>query len=140
MSKLRTTFGNLYHPRRIPYTKSLKHRASLKDVWANGARNPAAEGEHASKVHNGQKAMINSGSLVPVFSLPMQAPSPWVNPAYYTGQVPASNQLPTPTLALPTHTTSLQQPLPFYQFPPCFAYPQAEVLPCSNQWQEINLS
>ena len=129
VSKLRTTFGNLYHPRRTSITKFLKHSASHNVGQAYGARKSADYSGHVSKSHGfGQKTMLNPSSSSHVFPWPMQAPSPSANPAYYTGQVPLSNQLP-PTTAIPTHTMNFQQPLPFYQRPPCFVYPRTASAP-----------
>ena len=56
-----------------------------------------------------------------LFPWPMQAPQPWVNPNYYTGQIPSATTIPLQNLPawpqVPATQTAFNQttPGPFYQ-------------------------
>ena len=80
--------------------------------------------------HSGRSANLNPANpgLAPMcFQMPMQAPLPWVNPAYYNGQVPITNFGPSQGTMNPTFFLGAQN-----QWMPCQPG-QSYVYPSINQ-------
>ena len=91
--ELRTTFESYYHPRlnqhRLP-SSNRKH----ENYNTRKKRGNVSKTRNLPTLQKNQpKILANHGPPPIYFPWPMQAPLPWMNPHYYTGQVPQS----TPT-------------------------------------------
>ena len=111
ISQLKYTFGSLYHPRTSPDPQARKL--------------PTDQIQHPGRSANLNPA--NPGLAPMCFPMPMQAPLPWVNPAYYNGQVPITNFGPSQGTMNPTYFLGAQN-----QWIPCQPG-QSYVYPSINQ-------
>ena len=109
---LRSTFGPLYHPR-------TRQTRELPSYWKhktdkNGNVGMAGEGIMKEQVHikTNQPSNLNTTEtprpISSFFPWPMQAPQPWVNPYYYTGQTPPANIIPLQNLPTWTQVPAIQ--------------------------------
>ena len=119
VSKLRSTFGNYYHPRTKarPLPSYWNHNTYRSDKISRKqlrtCQKPIAKlSTHASK----SQIMEYPGPTSALFPWPMQAPQPWASPSYYVGQIPPLNPMPVQTLPMTTqHQWNNHQPATLFQ-------------------------
>ena len=100
---LRSTFGRAYYPR-------YNNRSSPHHHQSKALRTEQKPKPRKLQVHTATTFMPTS-TLNKQFPLPIQAQPPWLNPAYYSGQLPYNGlvQVPNNVLA-PGEATMQPQP------------------------------